>query len=203
MPEIQMEYYDPQLEIDGIERRYEFSWLGDYPIDSMRILIQQPIGAQNLKVEPDLGSLSQGSDGMFYYMMEIGSPVAGDKVGVFVNYQKDNDFLSVESMQVQPSVPINTDEQGEFELMNALPWILGVLGLILLVGGGFWYWLAGRERSPQAPRKRSRRKRDYSMEPSMQRSLEQDDGIYCHQCGKRATSGDRFCRSCGTKLRKE
>ena len=28
-----------------------------------------------------------------------------------------------------------------------------------------------------------------------------NNDIFCHRCGKRAASGDRFCRSCGTKLR--
>jgi len=25
--------------------------------------------------------------------------------------------------------------------------------------------------------------------------------VYCHQCGKRATPGDQFCRVCGVELR--
>ena len=201
MPEIQMEYYDPQLEIDGADRHFEFSWLGDNPVDAMRILVQQPIGAGSLQIEPDLGSLSQGGDGMFYYVMDVGSPEAGDEVNVKLDYQKDSDFLSVESLQVQPSAPIATSEQSGFDFMRALPWILGAIGLILLAGGGFWYWQSGRERSQPTQYKRTRRQRDYPIEPLMQSGSGVDDGVYCHHCGKRAASGDRFCRSCGTKLR--
>jgi hypothetical protein len=203
MPEIQMEYYDPQLEIDGADRHFEFSWLGLYPVNAMRILVQQPVGADNLRIEPDLGTVSQGADELFYYIMDVGSPDVGDVVSIKINYQKDGDFLSVESLQVQPSAPIGTGEQGGFDLMRVLPWILGAVGLMLLAGGGFWYWQTGRERSEPTRRKSNRRRGDYSMEPSIQNTPGVDDGVYCHQCGKRAASGDRFCRSCGTKLRNE
>jgi hypothetical protein len=27
--------------------------------------------------------------------------------------------------------------------------------------------------------------------------------LYCHECGTRAQTGDRFCRVCGSKLRVE
>jgi uncharacterized OB-fold protein len=29
-----------------------------------------------------------------------------------------------------------------------------------------------------------------------------EEYVYCSQCGKRATPGDRFCRTCGSELRR-
>ncbi len=195
-PEVQLEYYDPQLEKDGADRHYEYSWMSDYDVESMLVLVQQPVGARQMSVEPDLGEFQLGSDGLQYYIMEIGAPAAGDVVNVNIDYQKDSDTLSFESFQVQPSEPIADDSQGrsEFDLMSLLPWLLGGLGLLLVVGGIVWYWQSGRE-APQ-PRKTSR-----SRKPGAGIAANSVDDTYCHQCGKRASGGDRFCRACGTRLR--
>jgi hypothetical protein len=84
--------------------------------------------------------------------------------------------------------------------MPYLPWILGFLGIALIAGGGWWYWRSGlsKERSP-AGAARPRRKPSTSREPA----ASPEGYVYCHECGKRAGPGDRFCRACGARLRTE
>jgi hypothetical protein len=151
-----------------------------------------------MKVEPDLGVFQAGSDGLQYYNMEIGSPAVDEKVLVKIDYQKPDDTLSVESFPVQPSAPITEEASGRagIDTMALVPWFLGALGVILVVGGIWWYWVSGRA-TPAPPPKRTSRGRRSSA------TSEEDRGeaTYCHQCGKRAAAGDRFCRSCGTRLR--
>ena len=108
MPEIQLEYYDPSIEsVDG-RHSYTYTWPGDYDIDTMRLVIQQPMGASQMSVEPNLGSFTQiQGDPMQYYAMDVGSPKAGDTVSIDLSYFKDTDALSIESLQVQPTGPIN------------------------------------------------------------------------------------------------
>lgn len=204
MPEIQLEYYDPQIEKDGNERNYSYVWPGDYNVDLMRMVIQQPIGASQMRVEPDLGSFTQiQGDPMQYYLMEVGSPKAGEKVSVEVNYSKDTDNLSVENLQVQPTGPINGDDgSGQSNLLSYLPWLIGGLGLLLLVGGLLWYWRMHKLDQQSTAKKRSRRSRSTIKSPEQISAENGNQGVFCHQCGKRAASGDRFCRSCGSKLRK-
>jgi len=81
--------------------------------------------------------------------------------------------------------------------MEILPWAFGLLGILLLVGGGWWYWHTGREQSQPAKRSRGQRQKPLK---ELVASSEQE-ATYCHQCGKRAGATDRFCRSCGSKLR--
>jgi hypothetical protein len=100
-------------------------------------------------------------------------------------------------MPVEASGPIDEPPTGELELRRLLPAILGGLGVLLIAGGGLWYWQSGREKPESAPQPRRRKKAS---------PIEETGGeaqhIYCHQCGKRASNGDRFCRACGTQLRK-
>ena len=203
MPDIQLEYYDPQIEKDGNKRTYRYVWPGDYSVDLMRIVIQQPIGASQMSVEPNLGSFTQiPGDPMQYYLMEVGSPKAGEQVSVEVQYSKDTDRLSVENLQVQPSGPINgNDGTGQSNLLSYLPWLFGGLGILLLAGGLFWYWRMNKSEKQPATKKRSRRSKGTIKSPEQISAENGNKGVFCHQCGRRAASGDRFCRSCGSKLR--
>jgi hypothetical protein len=200
-PEIQLEYYDPQIEFSGSERQFEFSWLGDIDVEFMLIQVQQPVGASSMSIEPDLGEFTPGSDGLQYYTMEVGAPSAGDTVTVKMNYQKESDALSAEAFQVQPSAPITGDSQArtQVNLMSLLPWLLGAFGVLLVGGGIFWYWRSGQD--APAPKTKSRGQRS-SVSSQANPEGGSNSDIYCHQCGKRAASGDRFCRTCGGRLKK-
>jgi len=202
MPEIQLEYYDPQIDTEEDLHRYAYTWLSDYPVDFMRIVIQQPVGASQMSVEPDLGSLTQfQGDPMQYYSMEVGSPNADEPVAVELTYLKDSEILSIESLQVQPSAPINGNTGEQPEIIALLPWLIGGLGVLLLLGGALWFWLLNRAEPQPVSQKRSRKPKTAIKSPEQVAAENGSEGIYCHQCGKRAASGDRFCRVCGTKLR--
>lgn len=198
-PEIQLEYYDPQIEKQASNRSFEFTWSGDYDIESMVIQVQQPVGASGMSIEPDLGEFNPGSDGLQYYIMDVGAPSAGDIVSVKVSYQKENDSLSIDAFQVQPSAPITEGGQDRTQVNPAslLPWLLGGLGVLLVVGGVIWYWRSGQESSTP---KRVNRGRRATTKPKTDFE-NREDARYCHQCGKRAADGDRFCRTCGARLR--
>ena len=202
MPEIQIEYYDPQIITDGKSRSYTYIWPGDYAVDLMRIVVQQPLGATQMSVMPDLGSFTQvDGDPMQYYMMEVGSPKAGEAVSVGLTYSKDTEALSIENLQVQPSAPINGNTGEQSSILDYLPWIIGGFGAILLAGGGVWYWQLNKAEAKSANQKRSRRTKATIKSPEQVAAENGGQNIYCHQCGKRAADGDRFCRTCGTKLR--
>ena len=168
----------------------------------MLIQIQQPVGASGMNVEPDLGEFTSGSDGLQYYTMEVGAPAAGDTVTVKLNYQKESAALSVEAFQVQPSAPIEGSSQdgGQVNLMTLLPWLLGALGVLLVGGGIVWYWRSGKETPAPKPTGRGRRG-TVSGEANYDTGGVKD--FYCQQCGKRAGPGDRFCRTCGARLKTE
>jgi hypothetical protein len=202
MPEVQIEYYDPRLTMQEATRQFEFTWPGDYAVDAMTIQIQQPLGASDLRTSPGLGSGIAGQDGLVYYNSQVGAMPVNQTFNITVNYNKSGSGLSAESLVVQPSAPVegnSTDWRGQ--LMSFLPWGLAVLGIVLIVGGGLWYWQSGK-RQEERPQPR-RRRRGSADAPEVRAAPSAGSEVYCHQCGKRAGPGDRFCRACGTKLRLE
>jgi hypothetical protein len=201
-PDVQLEYYDPDLIQQDSARHYEFQWPGDYTVDSLVVSIQQPIGATDMRISPGMGNGQARQDGLVYYTAEVGALQAGEDFSVTMDYQKTSDELSASSLTVEPSAPITDSTAGRMSIMQALPWALGVLGLVLILGGGIWYWQSGR----QTPSQESQRRRRKTPPPvSVVSTKEQTEAefIYCHQCGKRASPNDRFCRVCGARLRIE
>jgi hypothetical protein len=197
-PEIQLEYYDPTLEIDGNARHYQYIWPGDYAVDQFIIQVQQPAGATDMRISPSLGTGATGSDNLVYYTEDIGAIPAGQNISINIDYNKSTDTLSAESLPVEPSAPIPQSNVSNLNISSWLPWILGILGAGLIIGGIIWFWQSGKQRPSSKPRRR-RSKADLN-EPGQTLSTPGEE-IYCSQCGKRASPGDVFCRSCGTQIR--
>lgn len=198
MPEIQFEYYDPNLNIDGSQRHFEYHWSGDYTVDALSIQVQQPVDSDNFRISPGTDQSSKGSDGLIYFTKQVGAFSAGETFKLSIDYQKDSSSLTAEKLNVVPSVPVEQTGSFQTRLLTYLPWFLGALGVVLLVGGAWWYWQSGQQKRSSRTSPRGQRRR--SISPQLDHS---EEHIYCHQCGKRASSGDRFCRTCGNQLRKE
>lgn len=206
-PNIHLEYYDPGLQKDGTQRRFNFRWPGDHPIDTFLILVQQPVGAGDIQIRPSLGTRAPSDGGLVYYRIDWGALPAGQPVEISLEYQKPDDTLTSQSLPVVPSEPIDEGAGGPLATGGALA-LLGTLGLLLIFGGVYWYWRSGREKAvPVARRARGGRGGRVSSFPAGEPSKDavpaaaENQHIYCHQCGKRAAAGDRFCRTCGTQLR--
>ena len=192
-PAIQLEYYDPNLKKDGDQRSYTYRWLSDYDVADFVAVFQEPFDATEFK-----SSLSLRDDGinpddnLQYYSSDVGAVPAGKELAFDVSYQKPTDTLSVSHLEVQP-VDVNENTSGRVSLDNYLPYIIGGLGVILILGGLVYYWQSGRSGSKKS-RRRPRVRAD--------REETQSD-VYCAQCGTRARGGDRFCRTCGSRIRQK
>ncbi|MEN6394774.1 MAG: zinc ribbon domain-containing protein [Anaerolineaceae bacterium] len=200
MPEIQVEYYNPELIKENKHRHFEFSWQGDYSVDSLSIQVQQPAGASNMVITPSLGKGVESADGLIYYTSQVGELSYGQKFTLTMDYDKESDQLSAEFLEIKPSAPITAVTTPQRGFMSILPWILALLGVILIFGGTFWYWQSGKGRLGSKNTTNHKKRRRIAASNSIPR---EEGNIYCQNCGKRALPNDRYCRVCGTKLRIE
>jgi hypothetical protein len=198
--EVQVEYYDTGLQKNGADRHFVYNWPGDYAVNSLIVQVQQPVDTTDMRISPSLGGGQVGgTDSLTYYTAEEGAMAVGQSFTITIDYKKSTDRLSGPTVQVQSSAPLSSTTASRFTWTSLLPWALGVLGVLLIVGGGTWYWWTGRSKSTSTPRRLRRRPAAAEANPA---KTDSDSGfIYCHNCGKRANPGDRFCRTCGTALR--
>lgn len=198
--EVQIEYYDQNLQKNGANRHFVYNWPGDYAVGSLFVQVQQPVDASDMQISPNLSTIQKGAkDNLTYYSAEEGAMEAGQSFTLTIDYKKSNDELSAPTVPVQSSAPLNSTPTSRLTLASLLPWILGMLGVLLIVGGGTWYWLSGREKN--TPYQRRVRRKAAPVDANTATTNSDGGFLYCHNCGKRASPGDRFCRTCGTALR--
>jgi len=186
--EIQFEYYDPGLEKSGDQRTFTYRWPGNHQVDAAVLQVQEPRGAENLEITPPLGNTFRGSDGLMYYY-DTFDPLGMEPLEIHLEYQKTGPGLSYEGQNVQPSGPIDVQPVLSFQGGNALPWILGGVGLLLLAGAVMLYWWAG-----------SGRKLPAGFGSVLGSRTGKPAGGYCPRCGAARDRQDRFCRSCGKEF---
>jgi hypothetical protein len=190
-PAVQLEYYDPTILINGTQRTFTYTWPGDYAVESFSIELQQPFDASALVSAPNLPSVVTSPDGLTYYSNNFGALQKGQEFSLEVSYQKASDALSVSFLTIQPSAPVDENTAGRVSLNAYLPWLAGALGVLMIAGGAFYYFRSSGQSSRAV-----RRRHSVNTEKEI-------SATYCSQCGARARSGDRFCRTCGSRLRVE
>lgn len=196
-PEIQLEFYDSSLIMDGVDRFYTYYWPGDYPVDAFIITVQQPKSASGMLFRPSMFAAKSGSDGLTYFLMNVGALTKGQQFEVSLTYQKETDVLTYSDMPVAPVEPLDDTTVGFTNLSDILPWVLGSLGLLLIFGGGTWYWRTGLKKTGSRSTEHFQQKTENTTSHTQPGDIE---FAYCPACGKRASPMDRFCRTCGTAL---
>lgn len=188
-----IEYYQP-LTRDGDKREFAFRWFGDYAVDMFTLAVQFPADSTTVVTEPAIASMTTSGDGLHRIgTVSTGSLKMGKSFQFEIEYERDSETVTKpqNSANVQAAEPVGPNTEGRISIDN-LPYIIGGFGLALIGLALFFYW-----RSTQTPERKSRqRRRSGSSEDS-----EEDSSAYCHECGTRAHKGDRFCRTCGSRLR--
>ncbi|MBK9780045.1 MAG: zinc ribbon domain-containing protein [Anaerolineales bacterium] len=183
------EYYQP-LAFDGESRIFSYLWDNGYAVENFQYLFLEPLDVTNVTLEPTEAS-QETSNGLNYYQGAAVPLAAGEQYTLNLNYKKTTETLVSDAQAVQIAEPVNEDTPGRVSLANSLPYIIGGLGIIMIAGGLMYYFQWGR-RSSGKPRRRSHANVDSDA-----------TSVYCPQCGSRAKPTDRFCRTCGARLRHE
>ena len=173
-----LEYYAP-LSRDGLQRTYAFQWPGDYATQTFDLRLRVPLDTTEVTTDPEMVESPSTGDDDAYLEWSTEGLRAGRQIPITISYTRTSDRLATSG----------ADTAGRVSLNNYLPYIFALLGVFLILAGGYYFWQSGLRPPPARRRRRSTGQSDT------------DEQIYCHQCGQRAQAGDRFCRTCGTRLR--
>jgi len=185
------EYYQP-LVFNDAQRTFTYLWGGDYAVNEFDLELLEPLSVTSLVTDPPYKSISQ-QDGSNVYVIDNTKLNSGEQYTLSIQYDKSTDALMTEPQGVEPAAPLDENTPGRVSISNWMPYIIGGMGLLLIVGGVAYYMQADKSTS------RRRRRRSH-----IQRESSDENGeSYCPQCGTRAKPGDRFCRVCGARLRQE
>ena len=183
---------------EGNERSFNFHWFGDYSVTNFNLSVILPPDSTNLYTSPALSiNLENTSDGKFLIGTDSQSNLKmGHSYQFDLAYERNSESLSGASQvsPVLPSQPIGADTPGRVSVDN-LPWYIGGIGLAVIALALFVNWrfsAPSKQATESTIRKAARRLR--ASDPS-------NTVIYCQECGTRSITGDRFCRTCGMRLK--
>jgi hypothetical protein len=190
-----IEYYQP-LTLDGNKRQFKYQWFGDYYVKEFQIAMLVPADSTELITSPVLENTTTSTDGRAISGTVTENDLRmGNSFQFDLEYQRTSDTLIQSDPgqvdPVEPSAPVDENTPGRVSIAN-LPWIIAGFGLALIVIALFSYWRSTHTSEEKTPRRRRR-----------QTEEEGDAQAYCHECGARANPGDRFCRTCGSRLKVE
>ncbi len=191
--QVQVEYYTALVK-NGAMRHISYDWAGDYAVEKMEVDFLRPLGAGSPTINLSPVDTSPGQDGLTNYRMEAADLKAGSPFELTIDYQRQTDALSITSLSVQAASTPGPDTPGHVSMTGILPWVLAGIGLLLIIAGivGFVVWQRGSQASKVVKRPKPRPQKEG-----------ENEFIYCSQCGKRAQPGDVFCRTCGTRLKRD
>ena len=196
--DIQLEYYDPRLVFSDTVRNYALEWKNPYLVNALTIRVQQPVNTARMTLSPDMGSSRTGQDGLEYFLYLAGSLDAGRSFVIAMEYEKPDFLLSSGLQSVSPIDPISSRTRGRTTISRAVPWAAAILGIILIVSGGLWYWQIGKRVPAKVADVSVISKNGPSIKQAQQ--LISQTYIYCTHCGKRMQRSDRYCRDCGKEI---
>jgi len=194
----QIEYYVP-IQKNGAARHFNFIWPGDYAVNTLVVDAQEPSQTTGFTSEPALPNAGSSPDNLPTHSGTFGSLKKGEQWVLQGDYSRATDDLTVSGQPVQPSGGvIDNSASGSSAVLDFFsrnfPLIIAVFGVLLIVAGLVWYWQSGGS----SPAGKGRRRH-----ASQSTNDAGNDQVYCPQCGKRAQPVDKFCRACGSRLRRE
>jgi hypothetical protein len=183
-----VEFYGPIATTDPA-RSFRYVWPGDLAVERVTVVVQEPVSASDILVEPKLDRVSAGQDGLRYRAADLGALEAGKPLPITVRYTKVDTRPSAESLKPKaselpapatapPSAPVLVPVAAAAS--GGLPaWTLPLAGLAILgfLGAVYILWLWRRESRSATPASR-----------------------FCAKCGAAQTAGNRFCGNCGAKV---
>lgn len=185
------EYYQP-LSFNGSQRIFSYLWDNPYEVKSFQYLFLEPLDVTRVTLNPTFAA-QETFNGLKYYDGTTVPLAADEQYALNISYEKSSNTLVSQAQSVQIAEPVNEDTPGRVSLANILPYVIGGLGVIMIVGGLAYYFQWGRFSSGRSkPRRRSHANAESNA-----------TSVYCPQCGSRAKPSDRFCRTCGARLRHE
>jgi len=191
-PQVQVEYYTTLVK-NGTTRHIVFDWAGDYAVEKLDVNFLQPLGAESPTISLPPLVTSPGQDGLTNYRIETANLAVNMPFALTIDYLRQTDALSISSLPVQAASTPGPDTPGHVSMTGILPWVLAGIGLLLIIAGifGFVSWQRGGLVLTPGSRKTPIQK------------LKEEKFITCYQCGTRAQPGDVFCRTCGTRLKRD
>jgi hypothetical protein len=175
-----VEFYDP-IATNTPERRYTYTWPGDFESGVTSVRIQEPAQTKDMSVRPALEAGIAGADSLIYRKADFSELKAGKPLPIEIRYTKLDSRTSSEILG--RNTP-DTHPPAATGFIEGLPiWLVAVAAALVVftMAGTIMVWWRRRSRALAAPRIGTG---------------------FCARCGSGFGPDDSFCSKCGAAVRR-
>ncbi len=175
-----VELYEP-IDTHTSERNFAYLWQGDLAADRLSVVLQEPAGASDFSVVPNLENSASGQDGLRYRSADMGAFETKEELPIKVRYTKTDSRTSAEMLKSKSgaSVPASVPAASLDANQELYLGLFGAAGGVALGAAAVVLWWRKRNDNPGA---------------------RSDRAGFCPKCGTPSGAGDRFCAKCGARL---
>jgi hypothetical protein len=198
-PRLRIEYYAP-YEAEGDGRRFGFAWTSDLLVEQLVVTVQQPMNSSDFAVFPEPFEVFRGQDGLQYHTLPATAVAPGVAFSVQASYTNPGGQLTADLLAGQQAQVASSNLAPAATTAEGFNWLLALAGGgIVLILGALAYFVLGNR--PGRARPKARKPLPQS-QPSSAKAGAGPRARFCHQCGRPAEPGDKFCSHCGTALKR-
>ena len=207
-PGFRIEYYVP-YQSDGDLRKINFRWLADLSVDQLITTFQQPSSATDVSLTPEADRTLNGQYDLLYHEISGMAVPAGVPYTFEASYRMVRPELSVEGLDLQqPAVPqpvLSQQGQDGSDSSNFnWPIVVAAAAVVLAFAAAAFLIFSGRNRSRRVTKPRPAARSQQRLRSTGGRdstSSPRAKAKYCHECGQALDPADKFCPSCGSRVK--
>jgi len=197
-PEFHVEFYFNPFQEGSAHRHYAYDFTSNLAIDSLIVLLQQPMTAQGFEAEIPVDQQLQDNHGIIYYQSRYENIIPGKSIHVEAQYENPQGQLTTEVLQSQMGGTQGTNggnpEQAAGGSSGPSIWLMFVV--VALVAGALFF--ITKSRSKPAAEAAGGAGTDASGTADTEQSpAEQSGQQFCIHCGEAIPKGAKFCTQCG------
>jgi hypothetical protein len=184
-----LEFYEP-MNVGDTARSFRYVWPGDLAVGRATLVVQEPVGALGMLVDPNIPQTQSGQEGINYRVGDLGALPAGKPLSITVRYTKSDTRPTTEIKGIATAQPAADPPAAMASAATPTPvpsslppWVVPVGGFaafgILVALIVLWLWRRQSAGSATAP-------------------VAATAG-FCTKCGAPLATGNHFCGKCGAK----
>lgn len=195
-----LRYYFSPFDSNSVERAFTYELVTNEALYDLHVILQEPIGAQNLRHTLAAAEELVGEFGLVYYQQHLSELLPGTSYLVDVSYENPTQALTLVELQTRMEQRL-AESSADLEESGGFSLSLGtVLAMTVLAGAVMFALLRlGFRRKAAALTTTSR---EIHQPDSMEHSPVTSPTVknYCSRCGTRRRPESRYCSNCGEKF---
>lgn len=196
-PEFHVEFYYNPFQEGSTHRHYTYDFASNLRIDSLIVLLQQPITAQSFQAEIPVDQQLQDNHGIKYYQASYENVAPGKNIHMEAQYENPQGQLTTEVLQAQMGGSQEATGSSEGTAAGSKGPSIWLMFVVVALVAGVLFFITKSRPKPVPESAGSGKASPPATGGSKVNPPENVGQKYCIHCGESIPKDAKFCTKCG------